>query len=268
MLPDAQDLAPLVDFLPRRQQSRASEKAHQVEPIFGPGYTVVGPLSLDFYGTGVFRYREAQDAYFAMLPIYYHYRPMHPTTADVQLAMSRDGRNFKRLGNRQSFLRLGHAGSFGSKWVWGMPQPIRMGNEIWIYYVGINWDHASRIDPHPGGYQSAVSRAILRLDGFVSANANYQGGWLSTPPIRFAGRKLELNLDTSAGGEALVEIRNVEGEPLEGFRLEDADPMNGNNVSFPVSWKGQQDVSSLAGHPVRLHIKLRNSKLYSFQFIQ
>ena len=127
LLPDARDLAPLVDFLPRRQQSRASETAHQVETVFGPGYTVVGPLSLDFYGTGVFRYAEAQDAYFAMIPIYYHYRPMHPTTADVQLAASRDGRNFLRLGERQSFLRLGHAGSFGSKWVWGMPRPYPHG---------------------------------------------------------------------------------------------------------------------------------------------
>ena len=267
-VPDARDLAPLVDFLPRRQQSRASEKAHQVETVFGPGYTVVGPLSLDFYGTGVFRYAEAQDAYFAMIPIYYHYRHLHPTTADVQLAASRDGRNFLRLGERQSFLRLGHSGSFGSKWVWGMPRPIRMGNEIWIYYVGINWDHADRVDPVPGGRRSAVSRAVLRLDGFVSADAGYRGGWLATPLIRFAGSRLELNLDTSAGGEALVEIQDPQGRPIPGFALEDADPMNGNNVAFPVSWKGGSDVSALAGREVRLHIRLRNSKLYAFQFVR
>ena len=268
VFPDARDLAPLVDFLPRRRQSRASEKAHQVETVFGPGYTVVGPLPLDFYGTGVFRYAEAQDAYFAMLPIYYHYRHMHPTTADVQLAASRDGRNFRRLGDRQSFLRLGHAGSFGSKWVWGMPRPIRMGNEIWIYYVGINWDHASRVDPEPGGRRSAVSRAVLRLDGFVSADAGYRGGWLATPLIRFSGSRLELNLDTSAGGEALVEIQDPQGRPIPGFALEDADPMNGNNVAFPVSWKGSTDVSTLAGREVRLHITFRNSKLYAFQFVR
>ena len=44
--------------------------------------------------------------------------------------------------------------------------------------------------------------------------------------------------------------------------------MNGNNVAFPVSWKGQSDVSALAGREVRLHIKLRNSKLYAFQFVR
>ena len=84
--PDSRDLAPLMNFLPKRLRSKASEKAEQVETVFGPGYTVVGPLSLDFYGTGVFRYQEAQDVYFAMLPIYYHFRPMWPVTADVQLA--------------------------------------------------------------------------------------------------------------------------------------------------------------------------------------
>ena len=264
--PDSRDLAPLMNFLPKRLRSQASEKAHQVETVFGPGYTVVGPLSLDFYGTGVFRYQEAQDVYFAMVPIYYHYRPMWPVTADVQLAVSREGKNFKRLGERQSFLRLGHAGTFASKWVWGLPHPIRMGNEIWIYYVGTNWDHASRVDPHPGGKQSAVSRAILRLDGFVSADADYQGGWLTTPVIRFDGKRLELNLDTSAGGEALVEVRDREGNPIPGFSLDDADSLGGNNVAFPVSWKGSQDVSSLAGKDVSLHFKLRNCKLYAFQF--
>ena len=40
----------------------------------------------------------------------------------------------------------------------------------------------------------------------------------------------------------------------------------GNNVAFPVSWKGSQDVSSLAGKDVKLHFKLRNCKLYAFQF--
>ena len=110
-----------------------------------------------------------------------------------------------------------------------------MGNEIWIYYVGTNWDHASRVDLHPGGRQSAVSRAILRLD-------------------------------TSAGGEAFVEIRDLEGNPIDGFSLEDSDHLGGNNVAFPVSWKGSQDVSSLAGKEVKLHFKLRNCKLYAFQF--
>ena len=266
--PDSRDLAPLIDFLPHRLRSKASEEAHEVKTVFGPGYTVVGPLSLDFYGTGVFRYREAQDAYFAMTPIYYHYRPSWPVTADVQLSVSRDGKNFQRLGGRESFLRLGHAGTFASRWVWGLPHPIRMGNEIWIYYVGTNWDHASRVDPDPGYRDSAVSRAILRLDGFISADAHYQGGWLTTPPIRFEGKRLELNLDTSAGGEALVELRDLKGNPIEGFSLDDSDPLSGNNVAFPVTWKGSQDVSILAGKDLKLHIKLRNSKLYAFQFVE
>ncbi len=89
---------------------------------------------------------------------------------------------------------------------------------------------------------------------------------LTTPSIRFEGKRLTLNLDTSAGGEAFVEIRDLQGNPIDGFSLEDSDHLGGNNVAFPVSWKGSQDVSSLAGKDVKLHFKLRNCKLYAFQF--
>lgn len=43
----------------------------------------------------------------------------------------------------------------------------------------------------------AISRAIMRLDGFISADAPYEGGQLATPSIRFEGSGLELNLDTA-----------------------------------------------------------------------
>ena len=48
--------------------------------------------------------------------------------------------------------------------------------------------------------------AIQRLDGFVSADAPYEGGSLITPEITFKGRKLLINIDTFATGEAKIEI--------------------------------------------------------------
>ena len=35
---------------------------------------------------------------------------------------------------------------------------------------------------------------------------------------------------------------------------------------MPVSWQGRQYLAPLAGRPVRLHFKLRDCKLYAFQF--
>ncbi len=268
--PDALDLAALSRFLPHSPVSTAPEKAEQVETVYGKGWTVVGALPLDFYGPCVFRYTEAQDVYISMLPVYYHWRAVErnwPATADVKLAVSRDGRNFQRVGHRGPFLRLAPSGSFGSRWVWALPRPIRMGDELWIYTVGANWDHNGGLDPQAKQPESALSRAILRLDGFVSADASYRGGWLRTPPLIFDGRELELNLDTSAGGVAALEIQDAAGKPIPGYTLAEADELNGNSVRFTVSWRGKSDVSGLANQPVRLHFKLRDCKLYAFQFV-
>ena len=173
---DARDLASLGAFLPHSPASPAPEKATQVETVFGKGWTVVGGLPLDFYGPSVFKYAEAQDVYFAMFNVYYHWLTAdggrESAKLDVQLAASRDGRHFQRLGERRPFLRLGPEGSFWSRFVWAMVQPVRMGDELWIYYAGTNRDHAGRVDPKSEKFDTAISRAILRLDGFVSVDAD------------------------------------------------------------------------------------------------
>ena len=89
---------------------------------------------------------------------------------------------------------------------------------------------------------------------------------MTTRPITFLGQRLELNLDTSAGGMVQIEVQDVTGQPIPGFTLADADILNGNSVRMPVSWKGSPDLSKLAGKSIRLHFKLRNCQLYAFQF--
>jgi hypothetical protein len=226
--------------------------------------------TMDIYGPGIFKYGEAQDVYISLFAAFHHFTrrggESWPDTTDLQLAVSRDGRNFVRMGGRHPFLRLGPSGSFYSKWLWPVLQPIRMNDELWIYYWGTNRDHSSRLDPAAKEIESGIGRAVIRLDGFVSADTSYSGGSLTTPPIIFDGTRLELNLDTSAGGEALVEIRDASGKPLAGYTLAEADALNGNNVRVPVTWQGKADVSSLAGKAVKLYFKLRDCRLYSFQF--
>jgi len=125
------------------------------------------------------------------LPAFHHLTRKNgkswPDTGDLQLAVSRDARNFRRLGGRRPFLRLGMEGSFYSKWIWPVLQPLRMGDELWLYYWGTNSNHSSVVDPKAKELDSAISRAILRLDGFVSVDAAYSGGWLTTPPLTFEG---------------------------------------------------------------------------------
>ena len=181
--------------------------------------------------------------------------------------MSRDGRNFTRPGPRGAYLSTGPDGGFDSKWIYPVLRPVRMGDDLWIYYYGTNHDHSGRLDRCAAKEEAAISRAILRVDGWVSADADYEGGWIMTPPLRFTGSRLELNLDTGAGGLAQVEILDESGKTNPGFSLHDADELNGNNVRMAVSWRGRTDASALAGKSVRLRMRLRSAKLHAFQFV-
>ena len=89
---------------------------------------------------------------------------------------------------------------------------------------------------------------------------------MTTRPLIFSGNRLQLNVDTSAGGICRVELQDLDGNPIDGFALEDADEINGNYIRVRASWKGSADVGKLAGTPVKLRFYLRNAKLFSFLF--
>ncbi len=236
--------------------------------VAGEDQVLTPTAPLDFYGPGVFPY---EGVYLALIPVFHHWRGSgantFPSTGDIQLAVSRDARHFTRPGPRRAFLTTGMDGTWDSKWIYPALRPVRMGDELWIYYMGTNHDHAGRVDAKAAKEEASLSRAILRLDGFVAAEADYEGGVLMTPPFRFSGSRLELNLNTGAGGVAKVEIVRESGEPVRGFTMAEADELNGNSVRLVAAWNGgKTDVSALAGQPVRLRIKMRAAKLFAFQF--
>lgn len=234
--------------------------------------TPTGQPPVDYYGADVFRYDEAEDVYIMLAEAYWHWkeRPekgLGPATFDVRLAVSRDGKDFRRMPKREAFMPVGLDGRFDSRMVWAMPDPVRMGDEIWIYYAGANRDHGGNLDPAAGGEElSGIGRAVLRLDGFVSADAGPTGGILTTPPVRFTGKRLELNVDAGEKGAVLVELLDENNQPIKGYSKDDAIAIQGDSVAMPVRWKSGGDLSELAGTPPRIRFHLRDCKLYAFQF--
>ena len=111
-------------------------------------------------------------------------------------------------------------------------------------------------------------RYTLRTDGFVSVNSGYGGGEFTTRPFVFDGHELELNYSTSAVGSVRVEIQDAEGNPIEGFALDDCPEMFADVIEGKVAWEGETDVSGLAGKPVRLRFALMDADLYAFKFNQ
>ena len=111
-----------------------------------------------------------------------------------------------------------------------------------------------------------LRRYILRVDGFASVHSPLGGGEMITKLLRFEGRDLVVNFSTSAGGSIRVELQDEAGEPIPGFTLSDCSEIFGDALERRVQWKGNGNLSSLFGMPVRLRFVLRDADLYSFRF--
>ena len=144
--------------------------------------------------------------------------------------------------------------------------------EIWIYNAGEDVGHGrayvNAIRAGKRGY--SISRAVLRLDGYSSMDAGPAGGKLITSPIVFTGGRMALNVRTKPGGSVTVELCNADTVDAQGLP-EDAycqsQPITGDSTAAAVKWKGGFDIRKLAGKPILMQFRMRDAKLYAFQFL-
>lgn len=211
----------------------------------------------DLYGMPAFYY---EGIYFGQLFMYYHKTKM----MDVQLAWSRDCVRWERHPARPAFIPLGETGKFDSYMILTAENPVRVGNEMWFYYLGYDTPHDSADATRAG-----VGLAKLRLDGFVSRDADREPGMLLTKPIIVKNDKLFINVNSSDGGlkVAIVEpdAHVPGGKVLDGFDKDDCDVINKDSVDCQVTWKGSPSLERLKGKRVRLKFWLKNASLYAFQ---
>lgn len=111
-----------------------------------------------------------------------------------------------------------------------------------------------------------LRRYSLRTDGFVALHAGYGGGEVVTRPLKFGGKKLEINFSTSAAGSVKIELQDEAGKPIEGYSLADCQEQIGNEIDRVVRWKESADVSAITGKTVRMRLALKDADLYSFRF--
>lgn len=231
--------------------------------------------AMDFYTSAASKYPRASDVYLIFPSAYYHYQqaaarkmgsvdPRNDGPLNIQLATSRDGKSWKRL-DRRAFIPLGEQGSFDSSYAYMASGYICRPQEIWLYYAVSNHTHGN-YDVARDKFTGTITRARLRLDGFVSVDAAYSGGEFTTVPLIFSGGQMTLNVDANGGGSVRVEVLPASGLAFEGFSAGDCDPISGNFIQTVVSWRGQQDLSALAGKPVRLRFVMNDAKLYAFKF--
>jgi len=234
-------------------------------------YDEYDPENSDHYNPCVIKYPYARDIYFMFPSAYLHFpeppigRYRNDGRLEIQLATSRDGIHWNRL-NRETYIRLGRDDELDSGQIYMLVGMIRRGNEIWMYYSGYNYTHGA-YSVEKMRYKGAIFRVVQRLDGFTSLDSGYKIGRITTKPLIFKGNKLMLNADTSATGWIKVEIQDEDGRPFKEYSLDACDTIHSNSVFIRVSWNNRHDLSKLQNQPIRLHFTMRNTKLYSFQFI-
>ena len=112
--------------------------------------------------------------------------------------------------------------------------------------------------------QPRIDRMTLRLDGFASLHAGYNEGTAVTRPLRLDGKRLALNLSTSASGYAKVFVLDESGAEIPGFGAADASALVGDAIDLTAGWKGARSLAELKGRVVQLKFVLRDADLYSF----
>jgi len=178
--------------------------------------------------------------------------------SDAVLLTSRGGTHYDRTF-MESFIRPGIGlNNWTSRTNYPARGVVPTGENEMSMYVQRNYGQKSH----------HLQRLVMRTDGFASVNAPYGGGEMTTKPITFDGKRLLVNFATSAAGSVWIELQYADGSPIQGFAREDCDEIVGDEIARTVTWKGNADVSPLAGTPVRLRASLKDADLYSVQFQQ
>lgn len=100
-------------------------------------------------------------------------------------------------------------------------------------------------------------------------------GRCTTLPMRFCGRRLEINAWVGYGGEIRVELADASIEtgvgkelakPIASHAFEDCDPITGNHLQHTVTWRGESDLSTWRGKPLRMRLRMHRARCYAVQF--
>ncbi len=177
----------------------------------------------------------------------------------LTVGFSRDGFHWDRP-THQPFIPVSQR---KGDWNWGNVQSaggccLVVGDKLYFYVSG-----RAGVEGSAGSGVCATGLATLRRDGFASMEADAAGGLLTTRPVTFHGKHLFVNANANAG-ELRVEVLDREGRVISPFTRSKCTPINADKTLQQVKWGRKEDLSALAGQPVRFRFHARNAGLYSF----
>jgi len=205
----------------------------------------------EIYSMLVFPY---ESVYVGLVQVF-HNRP-DACHLDIQLAVSHDGIKFTRVGDRSPFLPCGEIGTWDrfNQSLANNP-PFLVGDELRFYYGGRTGRHPPYQGDDAGKRSGGIGMATILRDRFVSVFASFDGGSITSKPLRILGDAIHLNA-VSKFGEIKVEAINAAGEVIAVSK-----PIQQDSLDVQVAWHSGKLPAD--GAPVSLRISLTNAHLYS-----
>jgi hypothetical protein len=190
-------------------------------------------------------------------------------TTETRLVASRDaGKSWSRVGGKTPWIPC-HTEENGYDRLVFAGSPVRVGDELWLYYACWDGDHLVWNRDGTTYYKNRTrinrtARAVLRWDGFVGLEARQREGRLTTRRLIAAGDKLRVNA-AAKGGRVRVGLADAEGAEVPGYTLADCTPLGGDGVTQEVRWRGGATLpKSLAERGVRLQFEVAAAELFGF----
>jgi hypothetical protein len=208
----------------------------------------------------------------------------------TRITLSRDGgKTWDRTSSRVDWIPPGPEEDSYDRIAWPDCPPVYVGDEDWFYMTANNGDHLPFLaDAEQSSYYSdrqPVNQTALYVqkhNRYVSLSAGDQVETLITQPLQIDGGELRLNVDASRGRVrvALAEAKPVCFLPnapamaphfyqramLEGFSLDDCEPIHSDSVDQVVRFRGRS-VASLKGKTVYVAIEAVNADIFGLRAV-
>jgi hypothetical protein len=205
----------------------------------------------EYYGMTVFR---RGDLFFGMIYLYDKDTGfIHP-----ELAWSGDGEDWDKIPTHPPFVERGSEGAWDAGMIFLANEPVVHGNELWFYYGGFALEHnTDRENP------ASIGLLISDLDRLIGLRSmSSEPGRVLTRPFLVENRRIFVN--TRVDGRLRAEIRTDGNKVIEGWSLEDCDPLIRSGFRQEITWKGRS-LTALGESEIRLLFELERSELFTFE---